>query len=201
MITDREIIMAIIDNDCLTKSAAAILLEGDGFFRFQKAVDLYNKGTVSKIVFSGNIIDKSYGSFPFEEIKPFIVKGGVPEKDLIHEDESLNTRQQAVEIVKMAIKKEWKKLALVASHEHQYRAYLTFLREVLDTKSGIILYNAPARNLNWFIDDGWGTRFERLSVEFERMEKYSAMGHLANMQEVIEYQKWKESLLNESSSR
>ena len=201
MITDREIIMAIIDNDCLTKSAAAILLEGDGFFRFQKAVDLYNKGTVSKIVFSGNIIDKSYGSFPFEEIKPFIVKGGVPEKDLIHEDKSLNTRQQAVEIVKMAIKKEWKKLALVASHEHQYRAYLTFLREVLDTKSGIILYNAAARNLNWFIDDGWGTRFERLSVEFERMEKYSAMGHLANMQEVIEYQKWKESLLNESSSR
>ncbi len=201
MITDREIIMAIVDNDCLTKSAAAILLEGDGFFRFQKAVDLYNKGTVSKIVFSGNIIDKSYGSFPFEEIKPFIVKGGVPEKDLIHEDKSLNTRQQAVEIVKMAIKKEWKKLALVASHEHQYRAYLTFLREVLDTKSGIILYNAPARNLNWFIDDGWGTRFERLSVEFERMEKYSAIGHLANMQEVVEYQKWKESLLNESSSR
>ena len=193
--------MAIVDNDCLTKSAAAILLEGDGFFRFQKAVDLYNKGTVSKIVFSGNIIDKSYGSFPFEEIKPFIVKGGVPEKDLIHEDKSLNTRQQAVEIVKMAIKNEWKKLALVASHEHQYRAYLTFLREVLDTKSGIILYNAPARNLNWFIDDGWGTRFERLSVEFERMEKYSAIGHLANMQEVVEYQKWKESLLNESSSR
>jgi len=201
LITDREIIMAIVDNDCLTKSAAAILLEGDGFFRFQKAVDLYNKGTVSKIVFSGNIIDKSYGSFPFEEIKPFIVKGGVPEKDLIHEDKSLNTRQQAVEIVKMAIKNEWKKLALVASHEHQYRAYLTFLREVLDTKSGIILYNAPARNLNWFIDDGWGTRFERLSVEFERMEKYSAIGHLANMQEVVEYQKWKESLLNESSSR
>ena len=201
MITDREIIMAIVDNDCLTKSAAAILLEGDGFFRFQKAVDLYNKGTVDKIVFSGNIIDKDYGSFPFEEVKPFLVKGGVPEKDLIHEDKSLNTRQQAVEIVKMAIKNEWKKLALVASHEHQYRAYLTFLREVLDTKSGLILYNAPARNLNWFIDDGWGTRFERLSAEFDRMEKYSVMGHLANVQEVIEYQKWKESLLNESRYR
>ena len=201
MITDREIIMAIVDNDCLTKSAAAILLEGDGFFRFQKAVDLYNKGTVDKIVFSGNIIDKDYGSFPFEEVKPFLVKGGVPEKDLIHEDKSLNTRQQAVEIIKMAIKNEWRKLALVASHEHQYRAYLTFLREVLDTKSGLILYNAPARNLNWFIDDGWGTRFERLSAEFDRMETYSVMGHLANVQEVIEYQKWKESLLNESRYR
>lgn len=201
MITDREIIMAIVDNDCLSTSSAAILLEGDGFFRFQKAVDLYNQGTVTKIVFSGNIIDKDYGSFPFEEIKPFIVNGGIPEEDLIHEDKSLNTRQQAVEIIKMAIKNGWKRLVLVASHEHQYRAYLTFLREVLDTKSGIILYNAPVRNLNWFIDDGWGMRFDRLSAEFERIEKYSAMGHLANAHEVIEYQKWKESLLNEKSNR
>lgn len=197
MITDRETIMAIVDNDCLTKSDAAILLEGDGFFRFQKAVELYNKGIVSKIVFSGNIIDKDYGSFPFEEIKPFILKGGVPEEDLIHEDKSLHTRQQAVEIVKMAKEYGWKKLALIASHEHQYRAYLTFLREVLDSKCGIILYNAPVRNLNWFIDSGWGIRFDRLAAEFERIEKYSSLGHLANAQEVVEYQKWKESLLNE----
>ena len=197
MITDREIIMAIVDNDCLTKSDAAILLEGDGLFRFQKAVDLYNCGLVSKVVFSGNIIDKDYGSYPFEEIKPFLLKGGVKEEDLIHEDRSLHTRQQAIEVVKMAKEKGWKKLALVASHEHQYRAYLTFLREVLDSGSGIILYNAPVRNLNWFIDSGWGIRLDRLAGEFERIEKYSALGHLATADEVIEYQKWKESLLNE----
>lgn len=196
VITDREKILAIVDNDCLMNSDAAILLEGDGFFRFQKAVDLYKRGIVKKIVFSGNIIDKDYGSFPFEEVKPFILKGGVPEEDLIHEDVSLHTRQQAIEVVKMAMEKGWKKLALVASHEHQYRAYLTFLREVLDTKSGLILYNAPVRNLNWFVDSGWGIRFERLSAEFERIERYSAMGHLANAAEVIEYQKWKESLLD-----
>lgn len=196
MITDREKILAIVDNDCLTPSDAVILLEGDGFFRFQKAVDLYNKGIAKKIVFSGNIIDKDYGSFPFEEVKPFILEGGVPEEDLIHEDVSQHTRQQAVEVVKMAMANGWKKLALVASHEHQYRAYLTFLREVLDTKSGLILYNAPVRNLNWFVDSGWGIRYERLSAEFDRIERYSAMGHLANADEVIEYQKWKESLLD-----
>ena len=195
MITDREKILAIVDNDCLTPSDAIILLEGDGFFRFQKAVDLYKRGMAKKIVFSGNIIDKDYGSFPFEEIKPFILESGVPEEDLIHENVSQHTRQQAVEVVKMAMANGWKKLALVASHEHQYRAYLTFLREVLDTNSGLILYNAPVRNLNWFVDSGWGIRFERLSAEFDRIERYSAMGHLANAQEVIEYQKWKESLL------
>ena len=197
MITDREKIMAIVDNDCLTKSDAAVLLEGDGFFRFNKAVDLYKQELVSKIIFSGNIIDRDYGSFPYEEIKPYILEAGVPEEDLIHEDKSQHTRQQAIEVVKLSMKMGWKKLALVASHEHQYRAYLTFLREVLDTKSGIILYNAPARNLNWFIDSGWGVRFDRLSAEFERIEKYSLLGHLATADEVIEYQKMKEALLNE----
>ena len=197
MITEREQIIAIVDNDCLAKSDAAILLEGDGYFRFEKAVDLYHKGIVSKIVFSGNIIDRDYGSYPYEEIKPYIIEAGVPEADIIHEDKSQNTRQQAVEIVRMSMERGWKKLALVASHDHQYRAYLTFLREVLDTKSGIILYNAPVRNLNWFVDSGWGMRFDRLSDEFERIEKYSSLGHLATAAEVIEYQKWKESLLNE----
>ena len=197
MITDREIIITIVDNDCFTRSDAAILLEGDGFFRFQKAVELYKKKLVSKIVFSGNIIDKSYGSYPFEEVKPFIIKEGVPEKDIIHENKSTQTRQQAIEVIKMATIMGWKKIALVASHEHQYRAYLTFLREVLDKQSDLILYNTPVRNLNWFIDSGWGKRFDRLKDEFDRIEKYSALGHLANAQEVIAYQKWKESFLND----
>ena len=35
-----------------------------------------------------------------------------------------------------------------------------------------------------------------LPGEFDRIEKYSAMGQLATAKEVIEYQKWKESLLN-----
>ena len=197
MITDREKIIAIVDNDCLSKSDAIILLEGDGYNRFQKAVDLYNRGLASKIIFSGNIIDKDYGSYPFEEIKPLIINGGVSEKDLIHENKSTNTYEQAKEIVKLALKNGWKKLILVASHEHQYRAYLTFLRQVLDSNSGLILYNAPVRNLNWFIDSGWGIRFDRLTSEFDRIEKYTKLGHLANANEVIEYQKWKEAMLNE----
>ena len=129
---------------------------------------------------------------------PFILNQGVPEKDLIHEAVSQHTREQAVEVVKMAMENGWKRLALVASHEHQYRAYLTFLRQVLDTGSGILLYNAPVRNLNWFVDSGWGIRLERLKAEFERIEKYAALGHLATAQEVVDYQRWKESLLGKS---
>ena len=197
MITEREKILAIVDNDCLSTSDAIILLEGDGFDRFRKAVSLYKQGKAPKIVFSGNITDYDYGSYPFAEVLPRMLEAGVPEEDIIHEDKSLNTREQAVEVVWMAQERGWKKLILVASHEHQYRAYLTFLREVLDSKSGITLYNAPARNLDWFVDKGWGTRFERLEAEILRIEKYSEMGHLANAQEVIDYQKWKEAQLTD----
>ena len=197
MITDREKILAIVDNDCLSTSDAIILLEGDGFDRFRKAVSLYKQGQAPKIVFSGNITDYDYGSYPFAEVLPRMLEAGVPEEDIIHEDKSLNTREQAVEVVRMAQERGWKKLILVASHEHQYRAYLTFLREVLDSKSGITLYNAPARNLDWFVDKGWGTRFERLEAEILRIEKYTEMGHLANAQEVIDYQKWKEAQLTD----
>ncbi len=196
MITDREKVLAIVDNDCLTPSDAAILLEGDGFFRFKKAVCLYKEGLVKKIVFSGNIIDRNYGSFPYEEVKPYILKEGVPEGDIIHEDISRNTRQQAIEIIRMSKERGWGKIILVASPEHQYRAYLTFLREVLDSDNKLILYNAPARNLKWFVDSGWGNRYDRLSAEFERIERYSAIGHLANAKEAIEYQEWKESLIH-----
>lgn len=197
MITDREKILAIVDNDCLSPSDAIILLEGDGFDRFRKAVSLYKQGQAPKIVFSGNITDYDYGSYPFAEVLPRMLEAGVPEEDIIHEDKSLNTREQAVEVVSMAQERGWKKLILVASHEHQYRAYLTFLREVLDSKSGITLYNAPARNLDWFVDKGWGTRFERLEAEIMRIEKYTELGHLANAQEVIDYQKWKEAQLTD----
>lgn len=197
MITEREKILAIVDNDCLSTSDAIILLEGDGFDRFRKAVSLYKQGKAPKIVFSGNITDYDYGSYPFAEVLPRMLEAGVPEDDIIHEDKSLNTREQAVEVVRMALERGWKKLILVASHEHQYRAYLTFLREVLDSKSGITLYNAPARNLDWFVDKGWGTRFERLEAEILRIEKYTEMGHLANAQEVIDYQKWKEAQLTD----
>lgn len=192
MITDREKIIAIIDNDILFPSDAIILLEGDGLNRYQKAVELYNQNIAAKIVFSGNITDYDYGSFPFSDVLPYILKQGVPVDAVMHEDKSLNTREQAAEVVKMAITNEWKRLVLVASHEHQYRAYLTFLREVLDRKSDIVLYNAPVRNLGWFNKSEWGIRFERLEQEFDRIERYSQLGHLATYTEAINYQKWKE---------
>lgn len=190
--TPREKLIALVDNDGLKKSDAIVLLEGDGLNRYEKAVNLYKQGWAPKIVFSGGIIDYEYGSFPFTDVLPHILIQGIPEADIIHEDKSLNTREQAVEVVKIALQNGWKRLILVATHEHQYRAYLTFLREVIDAKSGILLFNAPVRNLTWFTENPWGRRFDRLEQEFNRIEKYSQSGHLATFEEAIKYQQWKE---------
>lgn len=190
--TAREKVIALVDNDGLNESDVIILLEGDGFNRYEKAVSLYKQGFAPKIIFSGGIVDYEYGSFPYVDVLPHILIQGVPEEDIIHEDKSLNTREQALAVLELAFQNGWKRLILVATHEHQYRAYLTFLRVVIDSNSEIIIYNAPVRNLKWFSENPWGRRFDRLEQEFERIEKYSHLGHLATYEEAINYQQWKE---------
>lgn len=195
MLTEQEKFISIVDNDLLSPSDVIVLLEGDGFNRYQHAVDLYKMGYASKIVFSGAIVDYKYGSYPFPVIKDKITDMGVPECDLIHENISLNTKEQADQVIKLAVEKNWTKLILVASCEHQYRAYLTFLRVILDLKMSILLFNSAPRNLSWFEVSDWGIRFDRLDSEFSRINNYSKLGHLATLNEAINYQRWKENMI------
>lgn len=194
--TQKEKAIAIIDNDCLQPSDAIILLEGDGLNRYKEAVRLYKGKWSNKIVFSGGITNYDYGSFPFSDILPYLLNSGIPLIDIIHENKSLNTKQQAYEVINMAIQNNWKRLILVASCEHQYRAYMTFIRQVISLKENIFIFNSPAKNLLWFDEDGWGKRIDRLDIEFKKIADYSKNGDIATYNEVIKYQKWKESLVN-----
>lgn len=192
MLTKREIFISIVDNDLVKESDAIILLEGDGLNRYQHAIQLYREKLASIIVFSGGIVDYKYGSYPYEEIKPLILEHGVPESVLIHESKSQNTKQQADEIIEMAKENKWERIILVASSYHQYRAYLTFLKSLTDSDYSLLIYNSPVSNLKWFEENVWGSRFDCLEQEFERIDKYQKFGHLATYENAIEYQKWKE---------
>jgi uncharacterized SAM-binding protein YcdF (DUF218 family) len=187
--SDYEKLLVMVHNDPLAKADAIILLEGDGFGRLVRAAELYRQGYAPKIVFSGNIADHAYGSFPLEECLPQLLKMGVKEEDIIHENRSTQTAEQARYISQMIIDRQWKKLILVASPHHQCRAYLTFLKQ---TPPNVILINAPARDLPWFKKEAWGVRFELLEQEQERIEAYTRKGDLVTIEEAIEYQKWKE---------
>lgn len=195
MLTEREKFIALVDNDSLRKSDAIILLEGDGLNRYKHAAKLYSEGFSDKIVFSGGITNLSYGSFPFEMVKPLLLQEGIPKKALVHESKSLHTQQQAVEVMKLCADNSWESIILIGSHYHQYRAYLTFLKAMINVKMKVLIYNSPARELPWFASNEWGCRIDILRDEFEKIEKYSQLELLATFDEVISYQKWKESQL------
>ncbi len=194
-LTAREKFIALVDNDGIIKSDIIVLLEGDGFNRYKKAADLFNSGYSDKIVFSGAITDYNYGSFPFEDILPKLLETGVPKESIIHEKKSSNTLEQAIEVIDIAIKNNWDKIILVATHDHQYRAYLTFLKQVLKKKKEILLFNSPVRNLKWFEKNVWGRRFDNIDNEFDKINLYMQKGHLASFDEAIEYHKVKEKYL------
>ncbi|MDR3133395.1 MAG: YdcF family protein, partial [Prevotellaceae bacterium] len=169
---------------------AIVLLEGDGYGRLARAVELYRQGYAPKIVFSGEVANHAYGSFPLSECLPQLLERGVRREDIIHENKSTQTAEQAHYITKMALNNGWKKLLLVASPHHQCRAYLTFLKQIIS--AGIILINAPARDLPWFKKETWGARFDLLEQEQKRIEAYTPKGDLATIEEAITYQQWKE---------
>jgi uncharacterized SAM-binding protein YcdF (DUF218 family) len=191
-LTERERLIALIDNEPLKKADVIVLLEGDGYNRITEAVKLYKQGFSKRIVVSGGILDKKYGSFPAKQLVPRLTKRGVSFKDIIIDEKSKHTQEQSVEVLKLAKKNKWSRLLLVASHYHQYRAFLTFLKTMRNMKLKIQIINAPARELPWFKKNTWGRRIDLLKAEFERIENYRKLGHVATFREGIEYQKWKE---------
>lgn len=190
--TDIEKFISLVDNDLIKPSDAIILLEGDGLNRIDKTVELLKNKYANIIVFSGEIDNPGYGSYTAKIVLPELLRKGVPQENIIHENRSTNTREQALEVIKLSSKNKWKRIILVASHYHQYRAYLTFLKVLQEEDSKLIIYNAPARELKWFEKTDWGKRINLLENEFNRIEEYSKLNHIATFQSAIEYQKWKE---------
>ena len=95
-------------------------------------------------------------------------------------------------------KKQWRRITLVASPDHQCRAYLTFLREVIDKFPALLVFNSTASKICWYQDDGWGTRIENLKCEFKKIESYSQYGHLASISEALVYKEKKENIVAKS---
>jgi uncharacterized SAM-binding protein YcdF (DUF218 family) len=193
MLTEREQAIVLIGNDRLKPGDAAVLLEGDGFSRVDEVVRLYREHWVRNVVFSGGVTRPERGSYPHQTIVPTLIREGVPEEHIFVEDRSQSTREQASEVLGLAESHHWNRILLVASHYHQYRAYLTFLKVVLEKRNSVEVINAPARQAEWFTHTEWGVRFDLLQTEFEKIEEYRERAHIATYREAIEYQRWKET--------
>jgi len=197
MITDREKFICLVSNDTLQKGDAIILLEGDGLNRIKETARLFKEGYAPIVVISGGMKNPPT-SLPASEMKPELVRAGVPQKFIVLEEKSLNTLEQGAEIMKMVKARNWRTIIIIASNFHQYRAYLIFLKAMRDAGIVINMINAPARDLSWFKDerDVGGQRINVLENEFEKIDKYTKSGQIASFQNALDYFKWKEKNIN-----
>jgi uncharacterized SAM-binding protein YcdF (DUF218 family) len=193
----REKYIAVIANEVLPATVdALVVLEGDLFERNKEAARLYRAGAAPLVVLSGGDVAKLHYARPAREMKQNLVRLGVPASAIVCEGKSQDTREQAEEVIRIAKDFGWNRFAIIASHYHQYRAYLTFLKALQEQglERKIVLYNAPARGPKWFEATARGTRIDLLNEEMKRIDTYrKEYGHIATFEDALAYQEWKES--------
>src|SRR3989339_397174 len=111
----------LILNDMPEKCEAIVWLQGDRYDRGPKTAELYRKGWASKIIISGNNELIGPKKRPGEnnvslgEMRRWLLERNIKESDIIVEDKSLNTRDQSINVCKLAKKNRWKKIIIVGS--------------------------------------------------------------------------------------
>lgn len=92
--------------------------------RLVRAANLYKMQTAPKIICTGGI-----GKNPPSEAqvsKDFLINQGIPEKNILYEDISTSTGEQAIEIKRICEKENFKSIAIVTSFFHEKRAIKIF---------------------------------------------------------------------------
>lgn len=163
----------------LKNSQAIVWLQGDRYDRGGKVAELYKQGWAAKIIVTGNNVLLGKNKRP-EEINislnkmiDWLISRGVSRQQVIIDDNSLNVKEQAINVIKIAKDQGWKSLILVASAYHQPRAFLTFLKqaEKLNWRGRII--SAPAI-ISWHKIPSGRKKFawQYFNEEIEKIKNY-----------------------------
>lgn len=161
------------------KADAIIILQGDRLDRVKKVKSLYDNNFARQIVITGNnnLIGEGKcigeSDIHLSKIKEYFLANKIPKKAIIIDDQALNTKEQAINMIKLAKGKKWSKLLIVTSPYHLLRAYLTFLKQSIERNwQGNIIMQAA--DLDWqAIPSGRSkTAMEMLTIEMEKLKKY-----------------------------
>lgn len=108
MLSQEAQLIALVSNERMEKSDAIVCLEGDdGYIRIQKAFELFQNKLAPLIVVSGGV--RLPLSLPAEKMAGYLLKKGLKKNNIILESVSQNTRQQALEVMKIVKEKKLKK--------------------------------------------------------------------------------------------
>lgn len=129
--------------------AIVVVSGGNNDARIAKGVQLYKEGWAPVLMYSGAAAQGSVSNA--EAMKNISIKMGVPKKDIIIEEESKTTIENARFSAKMIREKNYKSIILVTSPYHQRRTYELFKKELPAVK----ILNQSALDENWRKKGWW----------------------------------------------
>lgn len=141
---------------CHPADAIIAVSGGDTVARTQSAIDLYHEGWAKTLIFSGAAYDKT-GPSNAEVMRLQAIRQGVPKQDIIIEQTSENTTQNASFTAKIIRDNNIKSAILVTSSYHQKRTLLEFQAVVPDVE----FRSHPSKGDNqwsvwwWTTPTGW----------------------------------------------
>lgn len=118
---------------CQSADVIIAVSGGDTTARTQQAIDLYKNGWADKVLFSGAALDKS-GPSNAEVMRQQAIDQSVPSEDVIIEDSSETTRQNANLTSEIIDSMNIKSAIVVTSGYHQKRTLLEFSRQSPDVE-------------------------------------------------------------------
>jgi uncharacterized SAM-binding protein YcdF (DUF218 family) len=191
-VNTKEKAIILISNQPLEKADAIVVLEsiqgGEFIYRLRHAASLYRRKWSNKVVISGGVEHPEFGKRPWIGFENILVNLGVEKKDILIEKTSKNTQEQASRVIEIVKRKKLKSIILVASHYHQYRAFLTFLKEIDRCGLKIKIINSPARNLKGDFSLESKNFLTLIDLEFNKIESYkNKFGSIAEYAKVLTY--------------
>jgi len=146
-----------IEETCQKADAIVVVSGGDTGARTREAIDLYKHNWASKLIFSGAAYDKT-GPSNAEAMRREARSLGVPDEDILTEELSETTKQNAEKTQNILENNEISSVILVTSAYHQRRANLEFSKRAAGT---VIVRNHPVMQDNqwsglwWLTPTGW----------------------------------------------
>lgn len=143
--------------DKLEKADLIVVISGgDTDSRIYEGIELYNKDYASKILFSGAAAEGEVSNA--SAMKNISVRQGVPAKDILIEEKSKTTEENAINSAKIIQDNDFKSMILITSPYHQRRAYELFKKSLgKDFK----IINHSAKDREWRKADWWSNENAR----------------------------------------
>jgi uncharacterized SAM-binding protein YcdF (DUF218 family) len=142
--------------NCEIADAIVAVSGGDTSARAREAIKLYKAGWASTLIFSGAAEDKT-GPSNAQVMTDLAINEGVPPRDIISEESSETTAQNAVKTQAILEENDIKSIILVTSPYHERRARMEFekVSRSVSIRSHPTSDDSGWSSLWWLTPSGW----------------------------------------------